>query len=413
MKVLSISNTDIWPWGEHKGIPSIFASQKGFVENGHVVYFLCPQKHKDLPRKVDYEGITIYRFKLPFKLDFASISSIPVDTFPGHLKATVLFNLEWFFFQIYSFIRAVEIASFLKPDIIYVHSLVPAFCGFLISRLFNARLVIRVYGTRDLYWKWQSFWFRIKELRDYLAFKIPADYFIITNDGTLADLLAKKLGVRDKKIKYWRNGIEQDIYEPVPDARKGVCRDLKISPSVKIIASTSRLVPDYGADKLLYGLVDLFAKKPEAVCLIAGSGPERKRLEEFARRVNISSRVSFLGVVDRETIKKILNAADIFVFLSRYHNCTNTMWEAMASGKCIVTTENEAIKEVLTSGENAILISPHNLESLPGILEELLNDDDLRDRLGRNARFRAQKVLKSWSERIEKEARLLEGLVGE
>ena len=87
------------------------------------------------------------------------------------------------------------------------------------------------------------------------------------------------------------------------------------------------------------------------------------------------------------------------------------MWEAMACGKCIVTTETEAIKEILTSEKDAILIQPDRLDNTTAILQELLDNDDLRRRLGDNARKRARDILEPWSRRMEKEARLLADLV--
>ena len=99
------------------------------------------------------------------------------------------------------------------------------------------------------------------------------------------------------------------------------------------------------------------------------------------------------------------------MLLARYHNCTNTMWEAMACGKCIVTTETEAIKEILTSEKDAILVPYHRLDNTTAILQGLLNNDDLRKRLGDNARKRAKDILEPWSKRTEKEAQLLEDLV--
>ena len=254
-------------------------------------------------------------------------------------------------------------------------------------------------------------WFRIKRFRDYLVFKIPADYFIITNDGTHGDLLAKELGVEDERIKYWRNGIDGQFYKVASGAKKEVCEYLKIDPSSKIITSTSRIKYEYGVDKLLCSVIELFKRNSNCVCIIAGSGPQRKELQEFVEREGFSSRVFFTGIVDRRMIKKILYASEIFVLLARYHNCTNTMWEAMACGKCIVTTETGPIEQVLTSGEDAILIPPHRLDNTTTILQELLNNDDLRKRLGDNARKRAKDILEPWSNRTAKEAQLLEDLI--
>ncbi|MHC4580084.1 MAG: glycosyltransferase family 4 protein, partial [Planctomycetota bacterium] len=295
-----------------------------------------------------------------------------------------------------------------KPDLVYVHGLIPVFSGWLVSRLFKARLAIRVYGVRDLYWKWSDIFYRIKELRSYAAFKIPVDCFIITNDGTGGCDLAKKLGVCEDRIRNWRNGIDPDLYAQDLSAKEYVCDYLKLAPSCKIIASTCRLIPIYGVNRLLRASVDLHKDNPEAVLLVAGDGPERQKLEALAEKAGISSRVFFLGVVDRQMVKKILYASDIFVLLADYHNCTNTMWEAMACGKCIVTTETEAIKEILTSEKDAVLVPRDRLDSTAAILQGLLDNDDLRERLGDNARRRAKEILEPWSKRMEKESQLLE-----
>ncbi|GAF81638.1 unnamed protein product [marine sediment metagenome] len=323
----------------------------------------------------------------------------------------MLTNLIWFFFQIFGLFWGIKIALKVKPDVIYAHSFASAFPAYLVSLFFKTKLIVRIYGTGNLYWKWNNPWFRLKESRDYLAFKIPADYFVITNDGSHGDLLAKRLSVADKKIKYWRNGIDEGTHEPEPSAKEEICTLLNINYSSKIIVSTCRLIYHYGVDKLFSILVDVFKRESNTICIIAGSGPKQKELENFVHKNNISSKVFFLGIVDREMIKKILNAADIFVLLSRYHNCTNTMWEAMACGKCIVTTETDAIKEVLISGESAILVPGEKMNDLPGILVNLLNNNQLRETLGRNARSRAREVLEPWPKRVEKEAILLEELV--
>ena len=399
---------DIWPSGKNKGIPSIFFAQREFAKRGHEVYFLCPLKDKE-PKYSFTEGIYIHRFDFP--INFRKNVYIQSGNIFNRLKASVVSNLNWLFFQVFGLFWGIKIGFQVKPDIIYAHSLSSALPAFLVSKFLSARFVVRVYGTRQLYWRWKYIWYRIREFRDYLTFKLPADYYIITDDGSYGNRVAKNLGVPDKKIRYWRNGIDQDFYEQDPSAKKYICDYLNINPSFKIIASTCRLIPDYGVDKLAYAFVDLSKKNLDVVCLIAGSGPERKKLEEFVQKAGISSRVFFLGIVDRGMMKKILDAADIFVLLSKYYNCTNTMWEAMACGKCIITTETEAIKEILTSKKNAVLVSSDDISCLPEILSKLLNNDNLRNELGKNARERARQILEPWPERIEKEAELLEKLV--
>ncbi len=371
MKILNISNMPIWLWGEGKGIPSIFFPQREFAARGYEVHFLCPLKEKESRYSLT-EGIHIYRFDFPF--NFRKSIYFQTDSLSGRVKASILSNLNWFFLQIYLLIHGLKKGIKIKPDIIYAHSLTSVFPAFLVSTVLKTKLIIRVYGTRQLYWKWDDVLYRIKECRDYLTFKVPADYFIFTNDGNNGNLLAEKLGVPERKIKNWRNGVDREFNEAVPEAKKELCDALNINPASKIIVSNNKL-------------------------------------EQIVSAHGLSSKIYFMGIVDRHVIKNILHASDLFVLLSRYHNCTNTVWEAMSSGCCIVTVENDQIKEVLTSGENTVLVSQENIDQLPEILDTLMTNDSLRHELGKNARLRAGQVLESWPKRVEKEIMLLENMV--
>ena len=387
-----------------KGIPSIFYPQREFAKGGFEVHFLCPKKEGE-PNYSYVEGVHIYRFDFPFNFR----KNIYIQ---NRIHESLLRNLNWLFFQVFGFFYSIKLAKKIKPDVIYAHSLTSAFISYLVSKFFKTKLLIRVYGTRQLYWRYDNFFFCLKEFRDYLSFKIPADYFVITDDGTFGNLVAKKMGVPEVKVKYWRNGVEKDFFVEEPQAKEEVCKFLNINPSFKIITSTCRLIPNYGVDKLIYSLAYLVKKRKDWACIICGSGPIERELKELVKKNNLSEKVFFLGIVDRKTIKKILYASDIFVLLAKYHNCTNTMWEAMATGRCILTTKTEAIKEILKDGKEAVLVSPDEFEAIPEVLEELLDNEELREKLGKNARKRAEEILDTWEERTEKEIALLENLVG-
>ncbi len=412
MKILSICDKDIWPGGEGVGIPSIFASHRGFVEKGHSVYFLCPLTRKNYPRENIYYGITIRRFELPFNIGLIPVSTIHLDSFFSHVKSTLLHNLRWLFSQLYSCIHGIRIASMIKPDIVYIHGLGHFIPGWLVSKLFKTKLIVRVYGVRDLYWRWNSIWFRFKEIRNYLTFKVPANYFIIAKDGTYGERLARKLGVSSRRIKTWRNGVYFDMFDPNPGYKKEICRDFNIDPSSKIIISVGRLIPFKGVDRIVFAIPELFKREDKSILIIAGEGPQRKRLERFVEEHNIQNRVLFIGNLDHKKLARLLNVSDIFISLSRYSDCSNALWEAMVCGRCIVTIERESIKDIFTQGENAVLIPENNLEKLPLVLNTLLLDSELKNRLGSNVRLRSKEIFESWDDRIDKEIALLEQLVG-
>ncbi len=408
MKILSISNLDIWPWGKNKGIPSVFYPQKGFADKGHEVFFLCPKDDGEQKSEEDCQGIKVVRFSMPFGLNFNYVNSLALKPFWSHVRATFLSNLNWYLYQIYCLFYGIRLAKKIRPDIIYVHFLTPAFCGFLISKIFKAKLIVRVYGVKDLYQRWNDLLYRLKEFRGLLAFKVPADYFIITNDGTRGDALALRLGVKQERIRYWRNGIDFKKITLSAQEKADVYRELNIPENSKLILSTCRLTPIYRTDKTLEIIMKVLEKRQDAFFIIAGSGPQRKELEHAARQSRVAKQIKFLGIIDRADINRLLNIADLFVFLPQSHNCTNTMWEAMMAGCCIVTTENDPIKEVLQ--DEAVLISESKMDSASEIILELLEKDALRKEYAEKVIKKANSVLETWQVRVDKEIELLEKL---
>ncbi len=410
MKILSISNMELWPFGPGKGIPSVSASQDGLARRGHEVVFCCPLKNREDPlEEVTESGVKIVRYRLPFNISSRSVYGAPQGSLGARIKSKIIYNLEWLFIQFAAFFAGKKLAREIEPDIIYAHSTTPLLPAYFVSRVCRTKLVARIYGMR--FWEFQSFWSRLRRFRDYGPLRLPVDAFIITNDGTEGDRICRRQGVTREKIKYWRNGVDGNIFETDPAARQDIVREFNLPEDARIIVSLSRLVEFYGIDELVKALLTVFPEVPNAYCLMAGDGPLKVTLEKMVEENGLSGRIIFVGVRDHAFVKKMFNAADLYVFLSQRHNCTNTMWEAMATGKCIVTTETEAIREVLTDGENARLLSRDREEEIPRVIKELLLDDALRSQMGERARSRAREVLETWDQRIAREAEFLEALV--
>jgi glycosyltransferase involved in cell wall biosynthesis len=409
MKILSLSFLDIWPHGEGKGIPSIFFAQKGLVDRGHEVHFVCPVRKTSAGYSV-YQGIHLYRLRLPFDMTTRLAKPIRLDRPLSRLKATAMFNLTWLLFQIWGLAAFLKIAYKVRPDVVYSHDLTPAFPAWLTSRILRTKFIFRLYGARDLYWKYQRFWPRLKESRDYLALRLPADYLIITKDGTNAEKLAIECEVDPKKIRSWRNGVDFNIYDPDPEVKRKVFEKLGLKNHQKIILSTSRLIPFYNVGRLVYRLPELFEINSDCVCVIASDGPERVPFEEFVRRKNISHRVFFTGMVEKQALKELLNASDVYVNLTSLSNCNNALFEAMVAGKCIAALDNPSIRELIESGENGYLIYENELDYLPVILCRLLNDDAMRFGFQQNVRESVRQKLWTWDARVTTEADLLEGM---
>jgi len=409
MKILNISNMPLWLWGEGKGIPSTFYTQQGFARAGHEVHFLCPQREGE-PIEEEREGIRIHRFDFPGNFRH---SRYPQTRFWWQrLRASFHHQLNWLSFQFAAYSAGRKILGEVNPDLIYAHTPQSAYVAWWLNRRQRTRFVLRLYGTHYLYRRRKSIFYRLKDCRDYLIFKLPADLFIITEDGCEGDLLAQEMGVPADRVRLWRNGIEPEFFKTDPSAKAALCEDLKIAPTSRIIVSTCRLRPNYNVDRFLAACREILPKNPDVVVVLAGSGPQQEALENYVKENRLSAQVFFLGILEREKVRQILDAADIFVFLPRFQSGTNVMWEAMAKGACIVTTDNEKMKKILVDGRDCIYISCEDVgaRQLPAVLKILLADEKKRRSLGQGAREQARQHLVSWEERVAKEVQALEAL---
>jgi glycosyltransferase involved in cell wall biosynthesis len=86
------------------------------------------------------------------------------------------------------------------------------------------------------------------------------------------------------------------------------------------------------------------------------------------------------------------------------------LFEYLALGRAIVAPDQPNFTEILSHGENAMLFRPGDRASLHDVLQQLVEDHNLRERLGRAARQTIQQRELTWdrnAERVVAEARRL------
>jgi glycosyltransferase involved in cell wall biosynthesis len=104
-----------------------------------------------------------------------------------------------------------------------------------------------------------------------------------------------------------------------------------------------------------------------------------------------SENIKFLGMVD--DIPSLLQSADIFVFTSVSESGPMAVWEAMAMGKAVVTTDVGSVNQYLVDGESGFIVPIKDPGALVEKVEILLNDPALRQAMGARAQAIAQKKL--------------------
>ncbi len=396
MRVLSLSPTPLWDVEDQKGMPSLFLGQKAFVEAGHGAIFAYGGK---VDRNYDYHGITMVELRIPH----FEISSERIWL---HRLAEKLF---WVFFLIFGFFKGYALCRKHRPDVVYGHFYYGAPVAWLLGKIWRIPNITRMYGT-FLFPALGSFWRKARKLDEVLAFKIPCAYFIMTDDGTRGDDCARTFGVPEAKLKFWRNGVNKDIYDPNVDIM-ALKASLSIPENHLLIVAVCRLSLWKGVHRLIEALPGVLRETPNVTTVIVGDGEERGNLENLCRQLNVEKNVHFLGMILHDEVPKFLNSADIFVSLYDYSNVGNPLLEAMCCGKCIVTLDVGATGRLIQDGKNGVLLNMEDLPRLSTVLGSLIKDETRRTSLGKAARRYAEMNFWSWSERVKAEVSLIEELV--
>ena len=149
-----------------------------------------------------------------------------------------------------------------------------------------------------------------------------------------------------------------------------------------IVVAIGRLSEEKGCDRLLRISRRLHDDGIDHEIWLVGEGPERVRLEQYAREQQMSDRVKFFGF--QSNPYPYLKAADIGVCASHFEGFSTFAVECMILGKPFVTTECSGMQEILGNSQFG-LITENQEEALYGGLKRMLTGQQLRDSYAENA----------------------------
>jgi len=179
------------------------------------------------------------------------------------------------------------------------------------------------------------------------------------------------------------------VYSGMPvSAERGTPGHHEGTSKLRIIGTAGRLVPLKGIVYLLRAMAALRAEFPHFVLEIAGSGPERPRLERQVQAFGLAGRVRFLGWVNE--LAPVLARWSLFVLPSLEEGFGIGALEAMAAGLPVVATAVGGIPELVEDGRTGRLVPPGDAEVLAERIRLLLRNHEVQDAMGAAGRARAR-----------------------
>ena len=264
------------------------------------------------------------------------------------------------------------------------------------SSLFLPKSIARVVSIHDVVWK------KYPETMKYTVLKL--DKFFMMRSAKLADIVTTvshssfddivRAGVSDSnKIIVVSNGVNR------PNSI-----EKKIDRSFFLFVGT--LEPRKNLTRLLqaYGSLPLSIKEKMKLVIVGGKGWGEVNLLDTITQLDLIECVKVLGRVDDTVLATLYANAQFLVMPSLYEGFGLPLVEAMSYGTPVLTANNSSMPEV--TGNAGLLVDALDVESIADGLQEMITNNELRERLAKNAKLNASRY--SWDNSAQKLIKVFE-----
>lgn len=219
-------------------------------------------------------------------------------------------------------------------------------------------------------------------------------FFVTHTDFCQARLRGVGRDAPDLSIHTIRTGVDPLRWRPLPRIER--------FDGSKLVA-VCRFVEKKGLDVLVRACALLKGRRVAFACLLIGDGPEMGRLQSLVAELQLQDEVRFAGAIPTDQVHSYFSPDNVIVVPSVYakdgerDGIPTVLIEAMACGVPAVASAISGIPELIEHEVTGLLVPERDEERLAAAIQVLLQDPELRTRLGRNGR---RKVLKEFDVRV-------------
>jgi glycosyltransferase involved in cell wall biosynthesis len=202
---------------------------------------------------------------------------------------------------------------------------------------------------------------------------------VITSFKGGAEELSRAFGLKKKRISVVYNGMDAEIFRNTGEKRR--------ANTLLFVGNT------LDEKKGIRYLLEAMTLLPEKVTLtIVDDGPPAKeKASKIIAKLGLEKRVFITGRVTTERLVSLYSTHSVVVVPSLYEGFGLPAAEAMACETPVVSTTSGALREVL-SEKTGILVEPKNPRAISEAVINVLDNSDLRKRMGKNGRKRVEEM---------------------
>ncbi|WP_246247060.1 glycosyltransferase family 4 protein [Candidatus Methylobacter favarea] len=193
-------------------------------------------------------------------------------------------------------------------------------------------------------------------------------------------------------------GIDSQIIPNIINLERFIPKDKigLIDPLQPHLIITRNLEAIYGISTAIKAVALLRPIVPGIKLSIAGSGPQKEKLQYLVTKEKLENNIIFTGRLTPEEMAKLYQNANIMLNPTTVDNMPNSILEALASGVAVVTTDVGGIPYIVKNNNTALFAEANNPELMAKQINRLLNEPELYQELVNNGLQDVQQY--AWTE---------------
>jgi glycogen(starch) synthase len=327
-------------------------------DRGHDITVVTSLEGRDLPASEHYRGVPIHR--VPFR---TALTTGGIDRFRDTKR------------------EVARLKEMVHPDLIHINAMGPSIVFHVETRSALAAPVVFTLHSRLPA--------GVDPHGTALGKLVGAAAWVTAvSSATLAAARAAIPAIAPRSSVIY-NGVVTPAIAPSP---------LRFDPPR--LLCLGRLVPEKGFDIALRTLAALIPRWSGARLLVAGDGPARADLEQYAADLGLGDAVEFTGWVAPHEVATLVNTATVVLMPSRREGLPLVALEAASMARPVVGTRVGGLPEVILHGETGLLVGADDAAAFATAVGDLLADPQRAIHMGQAARTRVAEVF-GWERCVE------------
>jgi glycosyltransferase involved in cell wall biosynthesis len=260
----------------------------------------------------------------------------------------------------------------------------------------NVTIVSRFYGTflaakvRDRKYIWLAL-----DIDEIIAFALPCDLMIITNDGTRGEAAVRYANPSNlKRLKFWVNGV--DLVQQIDiDNRKcdgtTICRLVNWKRVDRVIECVNLIVNKHNLTSYRHHII--------------GAGASEEELKELSHKYGLERNIIFHGSLAHDAALEIMANCQIYISTYDLSNVGNPLLEAIRCRELIFTLDNGDTGKWIHHRMNGFIytIDKTTIDRMARDVVEVIGNEALRRTILENLDSTAREKLWTWDQRLQAE----------